>query len=306
MAQEGGLGLNFLGSLIRKLIPALAKNVVSLLAVQTAASPIDAGVQKAIHGSGTSMNKKFKLCVNSDELKDILQVIAALEHSRALIEGIMETVANKIQKQESGFLLPLLGSMALDFFLNRKTGRGGIKTGEGGVRAREMVGEGAIYGDLYGKNRMGVRPRILYEKRKKLLPLHALTNFEIIEYYSGDDRFNGVYSRDELPGRIKNGAYVINLDDLGAPGTHWVVVYCNGNGVTYFESFAVGHILKEFKFFVKSKKITSNIYRLQHYYSIMCGYYCIAFIDHMFGGDNLQSFNKFLSPTDFDLKDKFI
>ena len=86
------------------------------------------------------------------------------------------------------------------------------------------------------------------------------------------------------PGSIKNGAYVVNLDDLGAPGTHWVVVYCKGNNVTYFDSFAVGHILVEVKIFVKGKTITSNIYRLQHYYSIMCGYYCIAFIDHMFSG----------------------
>ena len=36
----------------------------------------------------------------------------------------------------------------------------------------------------------------------------------------------------------------------------------------------------------------------------MCGYYCIAFIDHMFNGGTLQSFNKMFSPTDFDLNDK--
>ena len=53
------------------------------------------------------------------------------------------------------------------------------------------------------------------------------------------------YSRNELPKHIKNGAYVVNLDDLGAPGTHWVVVYCKGNSVTYFDSFAVGHMPKE-------------------------------------------------------------
>ena len=69
MMQEGGLGFNFLGPLLRKAIPTLAKNVVAPLAVQTAASAIDAGVQKAIHGSGSGMNKKFKLCINSDELK---------------------------------------------------------------------------------------------------------------------------------------------------------------------------------------------------------------------------------------------
>ena len=144
------------------------------------------------------------------------------------------------------------------------------------------------------------------KKGKNLSPPHPLTNFEIIKYYSDDDRFNGVYSRDELPRNIKNGAYVVNLDDLGSPGTRWVVVYCRGNNVTYFDSFSVGHIPKEVKIFVKGKKITSNIYRLQHYYSIMCEYYCIAFIYHIFNGGNLQSFNKMFSPTDFDLDDKII
>ena len=64
----------------------------------------------------------------------------------------------------------------------------------------------------------------------------------------------------------------------------------------YFDSFAVGHIPKEVKEFVRNKKIKSNIYRLQHYYSIMCGYYCIAFIDHIFEWWYLQSFNKMFSP----------
>ena len=45
------------------------------------------------------------------------------------------------------------------------------------------------------------------------MPAHPLTNFEIQEYYKNELRFNGVYSRDNLPKTIKNGAYVINLDE---------------------------------------------------------------------------------------------
>ena len=104
------------------------------------------------------MNKKFKLCINSDELKDILQIIASLEHSGWLMEGITETIADKIQKQEGGFLLMLLGSLAASLIL-ALIGRGGVRAGEGGVRAGEMVSDGGIYGDMYGKNRIGVRPR---------------------------------------------------------------------------------------------------------------------------------------------------
>ena len=57
------------------------------------------------------------------------------------------------------------------------------------------------------------------------MPPHPLTNFEIQKYYQNESRFNGVYSRDNLP-KIKDGAYVINLDDYSDIGTHWVVFTC--------------------------------------------------------------------------------
>ena len=49
-------------------------------------------------------------------------------------------------------------------------------------------------------------------KQKALIPPHPLTNFEIQDYYENEPRFNGVYSRDNLPKTIRNGAYVVNLD----------------------------------------------------------------------------------------------
>ena len=51
------------------------------------------------------------------------------------------------------------------------------------------------------------------------MPAHPLTNFEIQEYYKNELRFNGAYSRDNLPKTIKNGAYVINLDEYEDVGT---------------------------------------------------------------------------------------
>ena len=66
-------------------------------------------------------------------------------------------------------------------------------------------------------------------------------------YYQNEPRFNGVYSRDNLPHKIKNGAYVINLDEYSGIGTHWIVLYVNNKTVTYFDSFGVEHIPKEVK-----------------------------------------------------------
>ena len=55
------------------------------------------------------------------------------------------------------------------------------------------------------------------------------------------------YSRDNLPSKIKDGAYVINLDGYTDIGTHWIALYLNGNTITYFVSFRVEHIPKDIK-----------------------------------------------------------
>ena len=68
-----------------------------------------------------------------------------------------------------------------------------------------------------------------------MLP-HPLTNFEIQKYYQNEPRFNGVYSRDNLP-KIKDGAYVINLDEYSDIEIHWVALYVQNNDFTYFDPF---------------------------------------------------------------------
>ena len=111
------------------------------------------------------------------------------------------------------------------------------------------------------------------------LPPHPLTNFEIQEYFQNEPRFNGVFSRDNLPNSIrpkglgsavKNGAYVINLDEYHDIGTHWVALYVNNKTITYFDSFGVEHIPREIIKFIARKKILTNIYRIQAYDSIIC------------------------------------
>ena len=92
------------------------------------------------------------------------------------------------------------------------------------------------------------------------------------------------YSRDNLSDKIKDGAYVINLDEYSDIGTHWIALYVNNKTVTYFESFGIEHTPKEVKKFIGNRNILSNIYRIQNYDSIMCGYFCIGFIGYMFKG----------------------
>ena len=138
------------------------------------------------------------------------------------------------------------------------------------------------------------------------LPAHPLTNFEIQEYYQNEPRFNGVFSRDNLPNNIKHDAYVINLDEYHDIGTHCVALYVNNNIVTYFDSFGVEHIPKEIMKFINCKKIITNIYRIQAYDSIMCGYFCIGFINFIFNGKNLIDYTNLFSPNDFNKNDNII
>ena len=88
----------------------------------------------------------------------------------------------------------------------------------------------------------------------------------------------GYNSRDNLP-KIKDWAYVINLDKYSDIATHWVALCLNNsNNVTQFDSFGVEHIPKEIKTFINNKNIKTNIFRIQAYDPIMCGYFCIGFI----------------------------
>ena len=78
------------------------------------------------------------------------------------------------------------------------------------------------------------------------MPPHPLTNFEIQKYLQNEPRFDGVYSRDNLQ-KIKDGAYLVNLDEYSNIGTQWVVLYAKNNDVSYFYSFGVEHITIEVK-----------------------------------------------------------
>ena len=132
-----------------------------------------------------------------------------------------------------------------------------------------------------------------------------MTNIEINEYYKNEPRFNGVYARNNLPNKIKKGAYVINLDEYENTSTHWVSLFVKPKYTVYFDSFGVEHIHKEINKFINSDK-KSNIFRIQACDSIMCGYFCIEFINYMLKGKTLLDYTNLFSPNDFKKNDQVI
>ena len=106
--------------------------------------------------------------------------------------------------------------------------------------------------------------------------------------------------------KIKDGAYIINLDEYSDIGTRCIALYVSNNDVTYFDSLGVEHISTEIKEFVKNKNLKTNIFRIQAYHSVMCGYFCIGFTDFMFNGRTLTEYTNLFSPYNFEKNDNII
>ena len=170
------------------------------------------------------------LIISNDEIEDVIKIVKYFEYSGSLLKRVTETVQNEVKEQKRGFLSILLGILGASLLGNLLTGQGAIVKSQG-----------------RGINRAGN---------------------EIQKYYQNEPRFNNVYSRDHLT-EIKDGAYIINLNEYSDIGTHWVALYVH-NDVTYFDSFGAEHYPKEIKAFINNKNITTNIFKIKAYDSILC------------------------------------
>ena len=247
LIQSGG----FLGKLLSRLADPLmkvalplAKNVLAPLGLTAGMSAIDGGIQKKIHGSGV------KLIIEEEDMNDIMKIIEALEHFGILLKGVSKTIENEIKEQRGGFLSMLLGTLGASLLGNLLTGGKGImRAGEVSVASRAK-GEGIVCAE----EGSGSKKKNL----NSLLPFHPLTNIEINEYYKNEPRFNGVYSRNNLPNKIKKEAYVINLDEYENTGTHWVALFVKPKYTVYFDSFSIEHIPKEINKFINNDTTKSS------------------------------------------------
>ena len=163
-------------------------------------------------------------------MKEIIRIAKSLEDSGLLLKGVSETIQNEAKEQKGGFLSMLLGTLGASLLRNILPGKGAIAQKQS--RGTYIAGEGVIRAG-FGNERQD------HKKQNGFLMLpHPLTNFEIQKYYQNEPRFNVIYSRDNLQ-KIKDGAYIINLDECSDIGTHWVAFYVQNNDVTYFDYFRV-------------------------------------------------------------------
>ena len=129
-------------------------------------------------GSGTTT-----IVILNEEMNDIMEIVQALAKSIILLKNLTKTIKNETKEQKGGFLSMLLGTLGAsslgDLLTKKLSGKGFLRAGEGFLRTGEEI------------------------RKKSLIPTHPLINFEIKEYYENEPRFNGVYSRDNLPKTIK-------------------------------------------------------------------------------------------------------
>ena len=94
--------------------------------------------------------------------------------------------------------------------------------------------------------------------------------------------------------KVKDGSYVINLNEYAEVGTHWIALLCKKSEMVYFDNFDVPEKNKKF---IDYKNIKANIFRVQASNSLMCGYFYIRFIDLMLAGKTLILLVCFLLMT---------
>ena len=125
------------------------------------------------------------------------------------------------------------------------------------------------------------------------------------KYFNYERRFNGVFSRDNLP-RMKDGVYVIILYDQQSKGTNWVSLFIDRNLEVYLYSFGIEYILPELLNKIKDKFNAHNIFRIQDDDSIMYRFYCTAFIEYTIAGKTLLGYTNLFSLNNYQKNDKVI
>ena len=149
------------------------------------------------------------LIISGEEINDIMKIFKSLEESGLSIKGISKKNKNGAKEQKEGFLGMLLDALVASLLGNILTGKGKTRA----VKKQQQRVEDVI---------------------------------QLRRYYQNEAKFNGVFSRNSLP-KIKNGTYVINLDEYKSIETHWIDLYVNANNIVNLHSFGVEHILNQIK-----------------------------------------------------------
>ena len=120
-----------------KVAVSLAKNILALLGITVASSAIDVGIQKKMHGSGTTT-----LTVSNKEMNDIMKIVQALENYNILLKGVTEIIKNETKEQHEGFLGILVVTLGSILLGNLLSGKGIVRASSGNKKGKRIVRAG--------------------------------------------------------------------------------------------------------------------------------------------------------------------
>ena len=122
---------------------------------------------------------------------------------------------------------------------------------------------------------------------------YPLSNIFINSLLKNEESYLNTFSKDEIPLIQDNKCFIFNLQNSNQAGSHWIALSRNNNNIFIFDSFGVGHIPKNIYKTYKNFNIITNIYRIQHINSNLCGLFCILFC--LYKVNNKNKFIEFLN-----------
>ena len=158
---------------------------------------------------------------------------------------------------------------------------------------------------IYNKN-------IFFEQIKNKYPeLFKKSNYLLgnifINNLSKDEKSNlTTFSKDEIPLIENNKSLIFNLQNSNQPGSHWIALSRKDNNIFIFDSFGIGHIPKNIYEIYKNFNIITNIYRIQHINSNLCGLFSILFC--LYKDNSKNKFIEFLNMFNANdyIKNEFV
>lgn len=145
--------------------------------------------------------------------------------------------------------------------------------------------------------------------KKPLFENKPITNFSILEWitYLRVKLFRGVISRDHISFIERPGYYIANLNDSTQPGSHWVVIHVKKDIIEYFDSFGL-NAPEEVMYLSEKMKVNYlfNSTQYQDLKSVLCGYYCVYFVNESRKGRSYYEVIKPFSHTDTQFNERLI
>ena len=106
---------------------------------------------------------------------------------------------------------------------------------------------------------------------------YPLSNIFVNNLLKDEESYLNTFSKDEIPLIENNKSLIFNLQNSNEKGSHWIALSRKNNDIFIFDSFGIGYIPKNIYDKYKNFNIITNIYRIQHINSNLCGLFSILF-----------------------------